>query len=335
MSSSAHSALALFAPQASLPFGAAVAAELGVTLQASEEREYENGEHKMRALDNPNDRDVYVISQLCGDTLASSNDRLCRLLLFIGALKDAGARCVTACVPYMPYARKDRRTKPHDPISSKYVAKMFEAVGTDRVAVLDVHNLAAFENAFRIPTIPLDTAALFAKHFGAQTGSGEWTVASPDIGGVKRAQHLREILEHQLGRVVGSAFMDKKRSGGVVSGDTLVGDVAGKRVLIVDDMISSGTTMQRAVIACRNAGATQVHLAVAHAVFSPPARQLFVHDEPTARPDSVVVTNSVVLQGPFRPFLGKGLIQLDIAPLYARAIRQLHAGESVADLCGL
>jgi len=312
-----------------------VVGELHIDLGKSEEREFENGEHKMRALANVCDRDVYVLSLLCGDVTASSNDRLCRLLLFIGALKDAGAARVTACVPYLPYARKDRRTKANDPISTRYIAAMFEAVGTNRVVVLDVHNLAAFENAFRIPTVPLDATALFAQHFGEQTQSSDWVVASPDIGGVKRAQHLRQVLEAKLKRSVGSAFMDKKRSAGVVSGDTIVGDVAARRVLIVDDMISSGTTMRLAVAACRKAGATQVHLAATHAVFQPQAQQLFANTDSDGQPDSVVVTNSVSLPANFQAVIGKGLTVLDVAPLYATAIARMHASETVADLGGV
>ncbi len=335
MLSSAPADLLLFAPQTSRGMADRIANTLQINIGDSEEREYENGEHKMRPLINVRDRDVYVLALLCGDATSSSNDRLTRLLFFVGALKDAGAARVTACVPYLPYARKDRRTKANDPISTRYVAALFEAVNTDRVAVLDVHNLGAFENAFRIPTIPLDTAGLFAQHFAAQTGSGDWVVASPDIGGVKRAGHLRELLAAQLQRNVGSAFMDKKRSAGVVSGETLVGDVAGARVLILDDLISSGTTMRRAVAACRKAGATQVHLAATHAVFQPQAQQLFVGEDRDSQPDSVVVSNSVALPEEFTGFVGQRLKVLDIAPLYATLISRLHSGESTADLCGL
>jgi ribose-phosphate pyrophosphokinase len=327
--------LLVFAPQSARVMGEHVATHLKIDLSTSEEREYENGEHKMRPLSNVRDRDVYVISLLCGDLKTSSNDRLCRLLLFIGALKDAGAARVTACVPYLPYARKDRRTKANDPISTRYIAAMFEAVKTDRVVVLDVHNLGAFENAFRIPTVPLDTTALFAQHFATKSGTKDWVVASPDIGGVKRAQRLRDVLASQLKNEVGSAFMDKQRNGGVISGETLVGNVVGKRVLIVDDMISSGTTMCRAVAACRKAGATEVHLAAAHAVFQPQARQLFANPDRQMQPDGVVVTNSVALPNDFQTFLGNALTVLDIAPMYATAIAQLHASDSLADLCGL
>jgi ribose-phosphate pyrophosphokinase len=336
MPPSAHTAAPLvFAPHASRALGERIAAHLKTELAASEEREFENGEHKMRPLVNVRDRDVYVAGLLCGDAIASTNDKLCRVLFFIAALKDAGAARVTALVPFLPYARKDRRTKANDPIGTRYVATLFEAVGVDRIVVLDVHNLAAFENAYRVATVPLDASLLFADHFAAQAIDRDCVVASPDVGGVKRAHRFRDVLESRLKRPVGSAFMDKRRSGGVVSGDTLVGDVAGKRVLILDDLIGSGTTMCRAVAACRNAGALEVHLAATHPVFTPPALQLFEGDEGAARPDTVVVTDSVALSAQFQPFVGRSLAVLPIAPLLATAVSRLHAGESTADLSGL
>jgi len=335
MSSSVISAAMIFAPEASRKLGESVARALDLALSPSEERDFDAGEHKMRPMSSVRDRDVYVIQTLCGDAQASANDRLCRLLFFIGALKDAGAARVTACVPYLAYSRKDRRTKARDPIATRYVAAMFEAVKTDCVVVLDVHNLAAFENAFRIPTVPLDSASLFAEHFAAHETAGEWTIASPDVGGVKRAHHLRELFESKFKKPVGAAFMDKKRSGGVVSGDALVGDVAGKRVLIVDDIISSGTTMCRAVAACRKAGAREVHLAATHAVLAPEARRLFDADDRAAIPDSVVVTDSVAMRAEFGRYVGRGLQVLSIAPLFGETIRRLHSGADVFDLCGL
>lgn len=112
----------------------------------------------MRLLVEVRGADVYVVQSLCGDAHASANDKLCRLLFFAGALKDAGARRVTACLPYLAYARKDRRTQERDPVTTRYVAALFEAVGIDRVIVLDVHNEVAFDNALRCPTLRLESA---------------------------------------------------------------------------------------------------------------------------------------------------------------------------------
>jgi ribose-phosphate pyrophosphokinase len=139
----------IFALGASRGFGARVADAMGTTLAVHEEREFEDGEHKTRALISVRGRDVYVLHSLYGDAEQSANDKLVRLLFFVGALRDASAGRITAVVPYLAYSRKDRKSKPRDPVSTRYVAEVFEAVGVERVVTLDVHNLAAYQNAFR------------------------------------------------------------------------------------------------------------------------------------------------------------------------------------------
>ncbi len=156
--------LCLFALDASHDLGAAIAAVMGQPLAAHEERDFEDGEHKARPLDDVAGADVYVVHSLHGGPAQSANDKLCRLLFFIGALKDAGAARVTAVTPYLCYARKDRRTKPNDPVITRYVAALFESVGTDCVVTLEVHNPAAFENAFRCRTVALTGTPIFADY---------------------------------------------------------------------------------------------------------------------------------------------------------------------------
>ena len=137
--------LSLFAVGGTRDYGLRLAEHLDLLLSEHEERGFEDAEHKIRPLTSVRRHDVFVIHSLYGDAEQSPNDKLCRLLFFIGALKDAGAERVTAVVPYLCYARKDRRTQPHDPITTKYVARLFEACGADAVITLDVHNVAAFE----------------------------------------------------------------------------------------------------------------------------------------------------------------------------------------------
>ena len=153
----------LFALNATHEFGLKVAAELKVGLAAHEEREFEDGEHKARPLVSVRGRDVYVVQSLHSGPVASVNDKLCRLLFFIGALKENGAERVTAVIPYLAYARKDRQTKPRDPVTTRYLALLFEAAGADRVMTLEVHNIVAYQNAFRCQTIHLDPRRLFAR----------------------------------------------------------------------------------------------------------------------------------------------------------------------------
>jgi ribose-phosphate pyrophosphokinase len=309
----------LFAPGHSVAFARRVADCLGATLANSEEREYGGGEHRMRPLDDVHHQDVFVIQSLSADEHASANDKLCRLLFFLGALKDAGARRVTAVVPYFAYARKDRRTQSQDPVITRYVAQMFEAMGVDCVVALDIHNEAAFDNAFRCQAVRLDAGETFAAGLASEIGTAEVVVASPDIGGVKRAQLFREGLARKLGREVGFAFLEKRRSGGVVSGDMLVGDVQNRTLVLYDDLIASGTTILRASKVARRAGASRIYVAAPHAAFLPEATQLFASQDIHA----VLVSDSVPLAPSFVNIPGERLRICSVAPLVAAMIQRL------------
>lgn len=263
-------ALRLFAPGLAGPFGAAVARALDRALDPLEEREFEDGEHKARPMTCVRGTDAYVICGMHGDAQAGPERRLIRLLFLISTLRDHGAARVTALIPYLAYARKDRRTKARDPLTLAYVARLLEAAGADRVAALEPHNRAAFETALRIEALPLDLRRVMLEPAAALAGETgpPVVVASPDPGGVKRAQLFREALEARLGRPVGSALVEKRRSAGVVSGDLIAGDVSGARVLLVDDLIASGGTLIRAARAALAAGADSVRACAAHGLFS-------------------------------------------------------------------
>ncbi|MEQ1582249.1 MAG: ribose-phosphate diphosphokinase [Steroidobacteraceae bacterium] len=318
----------VFASAQSAAFAQAVAASLGVPLAASEEREFDHGEHKMRPLQEVRGRHVFAIQSIHGDSTASANDRLVRLLFFIGALKDAGAASVTACVPYLAYARKDRRTQPHDPVATRYIAALFESVGCDRLVVLDVHNEAALDNAFRCETVRLEAGADFAATLQPPVAGGRCVVASPDSGGVKRAEQFRTKVDAETGTSTDFAFMHKIREHGQLSGDTLVGDVRGAELLIYDDLIASGATVMRAVKAARSAGARTVRVFATHPVFTAEAIQLFGDDGP----DTVTVSDSVPIRGQYASLLQGRLRVCSMAPLFAECIRRLHRGESLAGL---
>jgi ribose-phosphate pyrophosphokinase len=156
--STAAERLRLFVLHGTEALGEKIAHSLGCSLAALEERSFEDGEHKIRPLETVAGSDVYVVHSLHGGPEESPNDKLCRLLFFIRALKDAGAARVTAVTPYLCYARKDRRTKANDPVTIRYLATMFEALGVDAIVTLEVHNEAAFENAFRCPSVALSAA---------------------------------------------------------------------------------------------------------------------------------------------------------------------------------
>ncbi len=320
----------LFALDASRAYGEKIAGKLGVQLSPHEERSFEDGEHKARPLTNVRGRDVFVVQSLYGDGGQSANDKLCRLLFFAGALRDAAAAHVTAMAPYLCYARKDRKTKFRDPVTTRYVAALFEAVGVGRVVTLDVHNLAAYQNAFRCATEHLEARMLFVDHFAPLLRDEETIVLSPDEGGLKRADAFRRALSGALDRPIPAGFMEKRRSRGVVSGETLFADVKGRTVVIIDDLISTGTTLLRAAVAAREHGARRVYAAASHGLFMGQANQLLT--DPAL--DKVVVTDSVP---PFRldADIARGkLVVLDAAGLFAEAIRRMHEGGSLVELLG-
>jgi ribose-phosphate pyrophosphokinase len=302
----------------------ALAAELGVPLCAVEDRAFEDGEHKLRPLADPRGADTYVLHGLHGGPVHSPHDKLCRLLMFIATLRDHGAARVSAVVPYLAYARKDRQTKPFDPLNLRYVAQLFDAVGTDALIALEVHNVAAFQNAFRGPTMHLQAQHAFDTRLQGRLGEGPVVVASPDPGGVKRAQLWREALEQRLRRPIGMAMVDKRRSADVVSSFSLVaGEVRDASVLLIDDLIASGGTLRRAATALREAGAVRVFACAAHGLFTGAAAQELAD----ASIDEIVVTDSVPpFRLPVQAPLRARLHVVSAAPLFAAAIRASHAG---------
>jgi ribose-phosphate pyrophosphokinase len=323
--------LVVFALSSSRDFGERVCNHLGISLSAHEERKFEDGEHKIRPLVNVRGRDVFVVQSLYGDFQQTVNDKLCHLLFFLGALRDASAGRVTAVVPYLCYARKDRKSKRRDPVTTRYVAALFEAVGVNSVVTLDVHNLAAYQNAWRIPTDHLEAKNLFVKHFLPFIRNRDVVVVSPDVGGVKRAEDFRQALSHALGHEIHSAFLEKYRSEGIVSGQAVIGDVAGKAAIIIDDLVSSGTTLMRAAESCRAQGAESVFAAASHGVFGAKATETLTN--PAL--EKLVVTNTIP---PFRlppELISEKLTILDVSELFAEAIRRSHTGGSIVELLEL
>ena len=320
----------VFAIGSSTGLGERICAKLGTKLARLEERGFEDGEQKIRPLVNVRNRDAYVVHSLNGDGEQSANDKLCRLLFFIGALKDAAAARATAVVPYLCYARKDRRTKSRDPVTTRYVAQLFEAIGTDRVICLEAHNIAAFQNAFRCGTDHLTADAMFAAYFKRLVGAAPVAVVSPDPGGVKRAERFRRKLEAALQRPAAAGFMEKHRSRGEVTGEIFAGDVAGRSVIIVDDLISTGGTVSRMAVACRQRGAGQVHVAAAHGLFSRGAGDVLG----AAPIDRIVVTDSVEPAQAETARIADRLEVLGVADLFAEAIRRSHEGGSISELVG-
>lgn len=317
--------IALFSLAAGRELAGRVAGIMNLALSEHEERDFGDGEHKIRPLESVRGRDVYVVQWLHGNGELSVNDQLVRMLFFLATLRDAGAARTTAVVPYLCYARKDRRTKPRDPVTTRYLAQLFEAVGIDRLATVDAHNPAALQNAFRCPTAHLSARNALIDHLQPLLADQELCVASPDIGGVKRSESFRQALSERLQRPANAAFVEKHRSGGKVSGELVAGDVAGRSVILVDDLIASGGTLARAAEALRARGAERILAVASHGVFSADAATVLA----TPALDHIAVSNSLPVAD-FAARLPAGkLAVVDIAPLLANAIRGLHLGESI------
>ena len=324
----------LIALSESRALAAQVAAQAAIALAPLEERRFEGGEFKLRPLESVRGRTVFVLQCLAGTAEAPVADRLLRLLLLLQGLRDAGAERLIAVVPYFAFARKDRRTQIRDPVTSRYVAELLEATGLHRVVALDVHNPAALDNAFRVPFDHLTALPMMVDHFARQLGRADIAVASPDVGGIKRAQVFRELLAARLGREVEMAFIEKRRALDVVSGGTLVGEVAGKTVIVLDDLSATGGTLVRAAAACRRARAEAVHVAITHAPVPAGIRVLLDAEDIS----SAVVTDSV--GAPPEPPGTHGaasvppgkLVVLPVAPLLGEAIRRMLSGKAVAAL---
>ena len=322
--------LSLFALDPDKSFATTVARCLGASLAPLEDRVFEDGEYKIRPLESVRGHDAYIISSLYHGEDASSADRLLKMLFFIGALRDAGVGRVTAVTPYLCFARKDRRTKPRDPVTTRYVAQLFEAMRIDGLIGIDIHNLAAFQNAFRCETIHLDAQALFAQRLVADIGDFSVAVVSPDLGGDKRAELFRQRLERLLKKPVGKGFMDKFRSEGRVASDIFAGEVRDRIAIVIDDLIAGGGTMARVAAACKAHGARAVRGVATHGVFTAQAPKVLV-DAPL---DRLMIADTAPLSSssPVAQGMGDRLTVVSAAPLFGEAIRRRHLNLSITEL---
>jgi ribose-phosphate pyrophosphokinase len=300
------------------PIGPAIAAALEEPLAAFEERRFEDGERKLRPLHDPRGHEAVVVAGLHGGPVESPHDRLWRLMLLAATLRDHGAARVTAVIPYLAYARKDRRTKPFDPLSLRVLAQALESTGLAQVIVLEAHDTSAFENAFRVPVLQVEAWHAFGALARTLAESGPVAVASPDPGGAKRALRWHAALVEHLAAPVGFALVDKRRSAGLLSGGHLVaGEIEGRTVLLLDDIVATGHTLVQAAAALKRAGARRVVGLAAHGLFTEGAAQVLA--DPVL--DALVVTDS--LPPPQLPPGGPLAARLQVvsaAPLLAHAL---------------
>jgi ribose-phosphate pyrophosphokinase len=294
-----------------------VAKELGCEVSETEARTFANGEIYARYGESVRGADAFVIQAHSHPI----NEWLMEQLIMVDALKRASAKRITVVAPFYPYARQDKKGRGREPISARLVADLFKAAGANRIMSVDLH-AAQIQGFFDGPVDHLFAMPVLLEHFREQLDPKELTVVSPDMGRVRVA----DIWSDKLGAPL--AIIHKRRDPRVpnqVSVHEIVGDVSGRVCLLVDDLIDTGRTIQKAAEALKKNGAKGVVVAATHAVFSDPAIEVLQHESI----DQVVVTDTLPLPDEKR---WDRLTVLPIAPMLARAIREVFDDGSVTSM---
>ena len=298
------------------PLAEAISTYLGLPLTKASVRRFSDMEVFVEILENVRGEDVFVIQP----TSYPANDHLMELLVTLDALRRASARRATAVIPYYGYARQDRKSGSRTPISAKLVANMITAAGADRVLTLDLH-AGQIQGFFDIPTDNLYAEPVLVKDIRENHSGEDLVVVSPDVGGVFRARQIARRLDADL------AIVDKRRErAGVSEVMNIIGDVAGRRCILVDDIVDSAGTLCNAAEALIGSGAEAVYAYVTHGVFSGGAVARVVNSPI----ESMVTTDSIVATETVRG--ARNIRQVTIAPLMAEAIRRISEERSVSSL---
>ena len=298
------------------PLAEAVADALGQKLTKATVRRFADMEVFVEIHENIRGEDVFVVQS----TSYPANDHLMELLITLDALRRASARRITAVVPYFGYARQDRKSGPRTPISAKLVANLIVEAGADRVLTMDLH-ADQIQGFFDIPVDNLYAAPLFSRHIQETYAGRSLMIVSPDVGGVLRARLLATRLGCDL------AIIDKRREqAGVSEVMNVIGDVAGRDCILVDDIVDSGGTLVNAAKALIARGAKSASVYVTHGVLSGQAVQR-IGDSPIER---LVMTDSIMATASVKG--ARNISQIEIAPLIAEAMDRISHEKSVSSL---
>tara|TARA_Y100000034_G_scaffold42710_1_gene52270 strand:- start:9758 stop:10759 length:1002 start_codon:yes stop_codon:yes gene_type:complete len=323
-----HDALRLYGLEGSREYAKAIASHLGIQLTPHREEYFDDGECYVQSdpnqYGNVRGCDVFVVQSLYSTEQESIADRLQKLLVFVGSLFDASAARITACIPYLGYARQDRKTESRAPITTKYIAQQFEAVGCDRILTLDVHNLSAEQNAFRRCRFDhLEAKTILAEHCAENITTDRVAVLSPDAGGYLRAHLFRNKLAKLLKRDVEIVQLDKVRVNRKVIANRIIGDVKGVTVVPYDDMFASGSTISKAVNATIEAEGSIWGVVATHGLFVGSANEETGMGNPNIK--RIVICDTIE---PFRlnDENKKKVHIVETTHLFGEAIRRIHEG---------
>ena len=306
----------LVAGNSNRPLAEAISSALGMGLTRASIRRFSDSEIFVEIQENVRGEDVFLIQS----TSTPANDNLMELLICLDALKRASAQRVTAVVPYFGYARQDRKSSPRTPISAKLVANLIEASGANRVLTLDLH-AGQIQGFFDIPVDNLYAAPVMVDDIRMNYNNDPLMFVSPDVGGVLRARAMAKRFDADL------SIVDKRRErAGQSEVMNIIGDVEGRRCIIVDDIVDSAGTLCNAAAALREAGASAVHGYVSHAVLSGEA----VARVSSSQLESLVVTDTIQTTEAVKS--ADNIRVLPIAPLMAESILRISSETSVSSL---
>ncbi len=314
--------LMVFSGRANPDLAHAIGTRLGIGVSPVTLKTFSSGEVYCRFEESIRGADVFIVQPMCSNpvTGVSVNDALVELLVMIDAAKGASAHRVIAVTPWYGYSRQDKKSAPREPISARLVAHLLESAGADRVLTMDLH-AAQIQGMFKVPVDHMTAMMIIADHFKRMMLGGELVVVAPDAGRVKLNKKFADLLQADL------AILDKERPQQQVAEiGYVIGDVAGKTAIIIDDIIDTAGTLRAAGEAVVRAGAATVYAAATHPVLSGPA-----YENLAAAPfQKVVVTDTI----PLRPGAPSKLQVVSCANLLTDSIQRIFTCESVSDVFG-
>jgi len=275
---------------------------------------FSEGEIRVKINENVRGRDVFIIQPTC----APVNNNLMELLILIDSLKRASAKRITAVLPYFGYARQDRKDQPRVPITAKLVANLITTAGVDRVLTVDLH-AGQIQGFFDIPMDHLYAVNIFVSYI-KKIKLKDIVIVSPDVGGIKMARAYAKKFEAPL------AIVDKRRiSGEDTEAMNILGEIKGKNLIIVDDLVATASSLVEAAVALKKQGGKEIYAAITHPVLS----ELAIKRINDSSIKKVFVTNTIPVENGKKH---KKIEVLSIAPLLAEAIKRIHNEESVSCL---
>ena len=299
----------LFSGSANPEFATKVAEYLGMTVSNAKLNKFSDGEISVQITESVRGQDVFIIQPTCAPT----NDNLMELLIMVDALKRSSAKSISAVIPYYGYARQDRKAAPRVPITAKLVADLLETAGISRVVTIDLH-AAQIQGFFNIPADNLFGSILFVNYIKSKNLKNP-IIASPDIGGVARARQYADKLGYDL------VIVDKKREKANESQVmNIIGDVKGKDVILVDDMVDTAGTLVKAAEVLKEKGANSVMACCTHGVLSGPAYDRVANGVL----DELVISDTIPTKKN-----AKKITVLTASTIIGEAIRRIHNNESV------